>query len=134
MFEADSQIFAFWDCVENSPDYRYPPRLGHTKFRSVLADFPPALTGMSPAGAQQFTEETSSMEDPKFYEAVYAHFPPAVIEENGGLTVQRIKAYGRVEDCHRAMAFEYKPSGTVKSVEMFMPDALPFFDVSGFHS
>jgi acyl-CoA synthetase (AMP-forming)/AMP-acid ligase II/thioesterase domain-containing protein len=132
MFEADGQTVAFCGGVDNPPDIRRA--LGHVKYRSVLADFLPALTGMSPAEAQQFTEETSSMEDPEFYEAIYARFPPAVIEENGGLTVQRIKAYGRVEDCHRAMAFDYKPTGTVKSVDMFMPDALPFFDVSGFDS
>jgi hypothetical protein len=74
------------------------------------------------------------MEDPELYEAIYARFPHAVIEVNGGLTLQHIKAYSRVEDCHRAMAFDHKPSGTVKSVDMFMPDALPFFDVSGFDS
>lgn len=106
--------------------------LGHVKYRSVLANFLPALTKMSPAEAQQFTQETSSMEDPEFYEAIYARFPHAVIEENGGLTLQRIKAYSRVEDCHRAMAFDYRPNGMVKSVDMFMPDALPFFDVSSF--
>jgi acyl-CoA synthetase (AMP-forming)/AMP-acid ligase II/thioesterase domain-containing protein len=132
MFESDGLEVAFCGGVDNPPDIRRA--LGHVRYRSVLADFLPALTGMSQAEAQQFTDETSSMEDPEFYEAIYARFPPAVIEENGGLTVQRIKAYGRVEDCHRAMAFDYKPSGSVKSVDMFMPDALPFFDVSGYDS
>lgn len=130
--EADGLEVAFCGGVDNPPDIRRA--LGHVRYRSVLADFLPALTGMSPEEAQQFTAETSSMEDPDFYEAIYAKFPPAVIEENGGLTVQRIKAYGRVEDCHRAMAFDYNPQGKVTAVDMFMPDALPFFDVSGFDS
>lgn len=104
--------------------------LGHVKYRSVLADFSPGLTEMSLTEAQHLMEETSSMEDPELYEAIYAQVPPAVIEGRGGTTVQRIKAYGRVEDCHRAMAFDCKLIGTVKSVDMFIPDALPFFDVS----
>lgn len=132
MFEADILIVAFCGGVKQSP--RYPPRPRLCEVQCVLADFLPSLIGMSTAEAQQLTEETYSMEDPEFYEAIYARFPHAVIEENGGLTVQRIKAYIRVEDCHRAMAFDYKSSGTVKSVDMFMPNALPVFDVSGFDS
>lgn len=129
MFEAVSQLVAFCGGVDNPPDIRRA--LSHVKYRCVIVDFLPAVTGMSTAEAQQFTEETYSMEEPEFYEAIHARSPHAVIEKNGGLTVQRMKAYSRVEDCHRAMAFDYMPNGMVKSVDMFMPDALPFFDVSG---
>jgi thioesterase domain-containing protein len=48
--------------------------------------------------------------------------------------VQRIKAYGKVEDCHRRMAWDYQPHGKVPVIDIFAPNALPLFDTSGFES
>ncbi|KAF2171430.1 hypothetical protein M409DRAFT_63705 [Zasmidium cellare ATCC 36951] len=132
MFEANGLEVAFCGGIDNPPDIRRS--LGHEKYRSVLSDFLPALTGMSPEEAQDFTKSTAYMEDPEFYEAIYGKFPPAVIQENGGLTIQRIKAYGKVEDWHRAIAAKYEAQGKVRSLDIFKANALPLFDVSGLGS
>lgn len=118
--------------LDNPPDIRRA--LGHVRYRSVLSDFIPALTGMTPEEAKAFMDETSEMEDPEFYEAIHKRLPSAVLQENGGLTVQRIKAYGKVEDCHRRMAWDYQPHGRVPVMDIFAPNALPLFDASGFES
>jgi acyl-CoA synthetase (AMP-forming)/AMP-acid ligase II/thioesterase domain-containing protein len=132
MFIAAGEQVVFCGGLDNPPDIRRA--LGHVRYRSVLSDFIPALTGMSPEEAKAFMDETSEMEDPEFYEAIHKRLPPAVLQENGGLTVQRIKAYGKVEDCHRRMAWDYQPHGKVPVIDIFAPNALPLFDTSGFES
>ncbi|KAF2718227.1 acetyl-CoA synthetase-like protein [Polychaeton citri CBS 116435] len=127
MLEADGQTVAFCGGVDNPPDIRRA--LGHMRWRSVLVDVLPGITGMSEEEAIEFTKETSELEDDEFYKAIYARFPPEFIKENEDITVQRIQAYGRVEDCHRTIAAKYEPKGRVSKIDIFCADAMPHFNV-----
>nr|POF12939.1 didemethylasterriquinone d synthetase tdia [Quercus suber] len=86
----------------------------------------PVVSTVTEDEAREFAEKTADLTDDEFFAELYKQFPPEFID-NMGLTVPRLQAYGRVEDCMRVIAAGYEPQGEVQTMDVFCADPMPHF-------
>jgi thioesterase domain-containing protein len=124
MFEAAGEKVLFCGGIDNPPNLKQT--IGKLQYRALMIDILPVVTDLTADEAQAFADETAASTDEEFYEFLFVKFPPEFIE-NMDITVPRLKAFGRVEDCMRMIADTYIPEGKVSSVDIFCANPLPHF-------
>lgn len=124
MFEAAGETVVFCGGIDNPPNLRVT--MGQVQYRTLMFEVLPVVTDMTEDEASAFKEETVAMTDEEFYEALFTKFSPEFIE-NMDLTVPRLQAFGRVEDCMRLIVDKYEPSGSVGTTDIFCADPMPHF-------
>lgn len=124
MFEADGETVNFVGGIDNPPELRQT--IGQVQYRSLMIDVLPVVTELTEDEARAFGEETASLTDEEFYAVLYTKFSPEFIE-NMDLSVTRLQAFGRVEDCMRQIAAKYDPAGKVATLDIFCADPMPHF-------
>lgn len=124
MFEAAGESVVFCSGIDNPPNLRVT--MGQVQYRTLMFDVLPVVTDMTEEEANAFKEETAHFSDEEFYAALFTKFSPEFIE-NMDLTVPRLQAFGRVEDCMRLIVDKYEPSGQVDTMDIFCADPMPHF-------
>lgn len=124
MFEADGEQVIFCGGIDNPPSLK--STIGQVRYRSLMIDVLPVVTGYTEDEARAFGEETAGLTDEEFYALLFTKFSPEFIE-NMDITVPRLQAFGRVEDCMRLIAAEYEPSGSIATTDIFCADPMPHF-------
>lgn len=127
MLEADGEQVVFCGGIDNPPSLE--STIGQVRYRSLMIDVLPVVTDLTPDEARIFAEETADLTDEEFYELLFTKFSPEFIE-NMDITVPRLQAFGRVEDCMRLIASKYVPEGTVETTDIFCADPMPHFGAS----
>lgn len=127
MFETNGEQVVFCGGIDNPPSLE--STIGQVRYRSLMIDVLPVATDLTPDEARTFAEETADLTDEQFYELLFTKFSPEFIE-NMNITVPRLQAFGRVEDCMRLIASEYVPEGTVETTDIFCADPMPHFGAS----
>ena len=123
-FEAAGETVIFCGGIDNPPSLK--STIGQVRYRSLMIDVLPVVTDYTPEQARAFAEETAELTDEGFYELLFTKFSPEFIE-NMDITVPRLQAFGRVEDCMRLIAAEYEPSGEIATTDIFCADPMPHF-------
>lgn len=123
-FEAQGEQVIFCGGIDNPPELRQT--LGQVRYRSLMIDILPVVTELTEDEARAFGEETGDMTDEEFYAVLFTKFSPEFID-NMDITVPRLQAFGRVEDCMRQIAAKYDPSGDLQSMDIFRADPMPHF-------
>ncbi|PPJ61142.1 hypothetical protein CBER1_04151 [Cercospora berteroae] len=123
-FETDGEQVVFCGGIDNPPSLK--STIGQVRYRSLMIDVLPVVTDYTPEQARAFAEETADLTDEQFYELLFTKFSPEFIE-NMDITVPRLQAFGRVEDCMRLIASQYEPAGTVSTTDIFCADPMPHF-------
>ncbi|KAM3425219.1 hypothetical protein BST61_g7174 [Cercospora zeina] len=123
-FEAAGEEVVFCGGIDNPPSLQ--TTIGQVRYRSLMIDILPVVTDYTAEQAREFAEETAELTDEQFYEHLFTKFSPEFIE-NMDITVPRLQAFGRVEDCMRLIASEYEPSGSVRTTDIFCADPMPHF-------
>lgn len=124
MFEAAGDAVVFCGGIDNPPCLK--PTIGQVRYRTLMIDVLPVVTTLTESEARTFAEETADLTDEQFYAHLFTKFSPEFIE-NMDITVPRLQAYGRVEDCMRLIAAEYEPEGAVGTMDIFCADPMPHF-------
>ncbi|QIX01319.1 hypothetical protein AMS68_006836 [Peltaster fructicola] len=124
MFEADGEKVVFIGGIDNPPELRRT--IGKVQYRSLMIDVLPVVTELTEDEALAFGEETASLTDEEFYAVLFTRFSPEFIEQMD-LSVPRLQAFGRVEDCMRQIAAKYDPAGEVTTMDIFCADPMPHF-------
>ncbi|KAF7188405.1 Aspulvinone E synthetase melA [Pseudocercospora fuligena] len=126
-FEADGEEVVFCGGIDNPPSLK--STIGQVRYRSLMIDVLPVVTEYTPDEARAFAEETADLSDEDFYALLFNKFSPEFIE-NMDITVPRLQAFGRVEDCMRLIADKYEPEGQVATTDIFCADPMPHFGAS----
>ena len=126
-FEADGEKVIFCGGIDNPPSLK--STIGQVRYRSLMIDVLPVVTDLTPDEARAFAEETANLTNEQFYELLFRKFSPEFIEKMD-ITVPRLQAFGRVEDCMRLIASKYVPEGTVETMDIFCADPMPHFGAS----
>lgn len=124
MFEAAGDSIVFCGGIDNPPNLKIT--MGQVKYRTLMFDVLPVVTDMTEEDSNTFKEETAHLNDEEFYEALFTKFSPEFIE-NMDLTVPRMQAFGRVEDCMRLIVDKYTPGGQINTTDIFCADPMPHF-------
>ena len=127
MFEAAGKTVVFCGGIDNPPSLRQT--MGKVRYRSFMIDVLPVVTDMTEEEARRFGEETADLTDEQFYEHLFTKFSPEFIE-NMDITVPRLQAFGRVEDCMRLIVDKYEPEGQVGTMIIFCADPMPHFNAT----
>ena len=123
-FEAAGETIVFCGGIDNPPSLK--TTIGQVQYRSLMIDVLPVVTELSEEESRKFAEETAHLTDEQFYEVLFTKFSPEFIEKMD-ITVPRLQAFGRVEDCMRVIADEYVPKGRVATSDIFCADPMPHF-------
>ncbi|KAF2165794.1 hypothetical protein M409DRAFT_24081 [Zasmidium cellare ATCC 36951] len=124
MFEEAGESIVFCGGIDNPPNLKVT--MGQVQYRTLMFEVLPVVTDMTEAESNSFKEETAHLSDEEFYEVLFTKFSPEFIE-NMDLTVPRLQAFGRVEDCMRLIVDKYEPSGQVSTTDIFRADPMPHF-------
>lgn len=123
-FESAGETVVFCGGIDNPPSLK--STIGQVRYRVLMIDVLPVVTDYTADQAKDFAEETADLTDEEFYELLFTKFSPEFIE-NMDITVPRLQAFGRVEDCMRAIAAEYEPEGEISTTDIFCADPMPHF-------
>ncbi|KAI5367216.1 Putative AMP-dependent synthetase/ligase, thioesterase, phosphopantetheine binding ACP [Septoria linicola] len=124
MFEADGQEVVFCGGIDNPPSLK--STIGQVRYRSLMIDVLPVVTDYTPEQARAFAEETAGLNDEQFYALLFTKFSPEFIDQMD-ITIPRLQAFGRVEDCMRLIAAQYEPTGSIATTDIFCADPMPHF-------
>jgi thioesterase domain-containing protein len=124
MLEAAGSSAVFCGGIDNPPSLKVT--MGQVRYRTLMFDVLPIVTDMTEEESKAFAEETADLTDEEFYEALFTKFSPEFIE-NMDLTVPRLQAFGRVEDCMRLIVDKYVPEGMVSTSDIFCAEPMPHF-------
>ncbi|EME83210.1 uncharacterized protein MYCFIDRAFT_153824 [Pseudocercospora fijiensis CIRAD86] len=123
-FEAEGEQVLFCGGIDNPPSLK--STIGQVRYRSLMIDLLPVVSKYTEDEARAFAEETADLSDEDFYALLFNKFSPRFIESMD-ITVPRLQAFGRVEDCMRLMAANYDPEGQVATADIFCADPMPHF-------
>lgn len=100
--------------------------IGQIRYRSLMVDVLPVVIDYTPSQDHTFGEETANLTDEEFYQLLFTKFSPEFIE-NMDITVPKLQAFGRVEDCMSLKAAIYEPPESISTTDIFCADPMPHF-------
>jgi thioesterase domain-containing protein len=127
MLEAAGEEVNFCGGIDNPPLLKLMGR--GAEYRGVMITMLPTVSNLSKAEAQSFALETADLADPDFYEVLFTKFSADFMNIHS-ITVKRLQAFGRVEDCTRSIAHRYEPHDQAGTMDIFCAYPLPHFGVS----